>query len=167
MNLYVVRHGEAVALGGAVRHDGERSLTERGREDARRVGEFLAKLEPSLRFILSSPMVRARQSAEAVAQAFSPPVPIQETEHLAPGFKPDALRREIRSIDPEESIAMIGHQPDLSQFIISVIEGESGASIALAAGGVAKLHFVGGALSEATLEWLLTPEVLRQFTLQV
>jgi phosphohistidine phosphatase len=162
MNLYVIRHGEAAAIGGAVKRDVERPLTEKGQSDAKILGEALSRHDPQVGLILCSPFHRARQTAETVAACFSMRPKVSETEHLAPGFRPKPLLEELSALAPEGSAAIIGHQPDLTMFIAYVIESESAASITMPPAAVAKVTFAAGPTSEASLQWLLNPEILRQ-----
>lgn len=163
MNLYVVRHGEAATIGGKVKRDVDRPLTEKGESDARILGEALSRLDPQVGLILCSPFHRARQTADAIAACFSLWPKVLETEHLAPGFRPKPLLEQLTAVAAEGSAVVIGHQPDLTTFIAYVIEAEGVTSIAMPPASVAKVTFAAGPTSEASLQWLLNPEILRQF----
>lgn len=164
MNLYVVRHGEAEKIGGIIQSDSGRPLTQKGETDARLVGTLLMRLDPELELILSSPYLRARQTAEGVAAGFPHQPVVKQTENLSPGFRPKGLLEELRSLAPGGSVAVIGHQPDLSVLLAYLIEGESAGSIAMAPAAIAKIKFEAGSTSDAVLEWLLCPEVIRQLS---
>jgi phosphohistidine phosphatase len=160
MNLYILRHGEAVRLGEGIRRDADRPLTPRGIADATLVGAALAKLDPGLPLLLCSPFLRARQTAESVAAQFPVPPAIEETESLSPGFRPEALVTRLRDIPPGGSVLVVGHQPDLGVFITYVIEGESPESIAMPPAALAHVKFDTDATSGASLRWLLVPDIL-------
>jgi phosphohistidine phosphatase len=164
MNLYVVRHSEAEKIGGSIQSDTGRPLTQKGEADARMVGMLLKELDPHVELILSSPYLRARQTAESVAAGFPRPPVVRETENLSPGFRPKALLQELHSLSPDHSVAVIGHQPDLSVLLAYLIEGESAGSIAMAPSAIAKITFEAGPTSDAVLQWLFSPEVIRQFS---
>lgn len=160
MILYVVRHARAAPLGDAVPRDAERPLTEEGVADAALIGSALARLDPSVSLVLCSPLLRARQTAEALARQFPAPPAVRETDGLSPGFRPAALVKELQAVASGESIAAVGHQPDLGRFIAHVIEGEPSASIDLPPAALACIRFAGDAASEAGLRWLLTPDAI-------
>ncbi len=162
MILYVVRHARAAPLGDAALRDTERPLTEEGAADAALTGAALARLDPAVSLVLCSPLLRARQTAEALAGQFPAPPAVRETDGLAPGFRPAALVQELQAVPPGESVALVGHQPDLGRFIAHVIESEPSASIDLPPAALACIRFAGDAASEAGLRWLLTPDAIRK-----
>jgi phosphohistidine phosphatase len=164
MNLYVIRHGEAEKIGGSIKSDSGRPLTQKGEADARLVGTLLVRLDPGVELILCSPFLRALQTAEGVAAGFSHPPVVKQTENLSPGFRPNALLHELHSLAPGCSVAVIGHQPDLSVLLAHVIEGESAGSIAMAPAAMAKITFEAWPTADAVLQWLLGPEVIRQLS---
>ncbi len=160
MNLYVLRHAEAVRLGEGAWRDEERPLTVQGAADAALVGRALARLDGGIALLLCSPLLRARQTAEAVAAQFPRAPEVQATESLSPGFRPGALTARLQEIPAGESVAVIGHQPDLGAFLAFVIEGEAAASITMPPAAVAHVRFDGDATTAASLRWLLSPEVI-------
>lgn len=102
MRLFLVRHAEA-APGDP---DELRQLTSAGREQARRVGEEIAPAHPDA--VVSSPLLRARETADAVARAagIEPAV----DERLAPGATPDDVRAVAR--ERGQTVVIVAHQPD-------------------------------------------------------
>ncbi len=163
MILYILRHGQAAPLGEAVRRDADRPLTDEGRADAALVGMALARLDPALSLVLCSPFLRARQTAEAIAAQFPAELPaVRETDALSPGLRPAALVAELQTISPDSSIVIVGHQPDLGKFLSHVIEGEPSASIDLPPASLACVRFTGDSTTDASLRWLLIPELLRK-----
>lgn len=111
--LLVVRHGPAEAA----RHgdDAARRLSAEGRRRMRAAAAALARLLPAPARIATSPLVRARETAEVLAVAWNAPAPVA-TPLLAPGFDAEALLRELRHGDPG-LVAAVGHEPDLSEFV--------------------------------------------------
>src|SRR5215467_5812751 len=83
--LFLIRHGIAEARGDAWPDDNKRPLTERGMTRMRKSARALAKLGVSIDVVLTSPLVRTRQTAELVAAAFDPRPPIVNVEALATG----------------------------------------------------------------------------------
>src|SRR4030095_5076887 len=99
MNLYLMRHGLAVERGTpGYDSDRERPLTPKGERKVRRVADALAKLEISFEAILSSPLVRARQTAEALGEEMNYKQKVQLTEHLAPSGSAKELVSHVRAL---------------------------------------------------------------------
>jgi phosphohistidine phosphatase len=113
MRLILVRHAEA-APGDP---DDLRPLTDTGRATARELGERLAELEP--RTVICSPLLRARETAEAIARASGVPVEVEEL--LAPGADADGLRE--AAAGREGPLVAVGHQPDCSEIVLALTGG--------------------------------------------
>jgi len=164
MNLYIIRHGEAVRVGGAITRDADRVLTPGGERDARRVGEALARIDGSVRLVLTSPLVRAVQTGHLVGAAFATAPTVEPSELLLPGFRHKALLEKLASLPGGESVVLVAHQPDLTQLISWLITDDSSASIGMAPAAVAHVSVAPPLQSgEAMLRWLLTPEIVQTF----
>jgi phosphohistidine phosphatase len=162
MNLYLVRHGEAGPSGGTVLRDADRLLTPRGEEDARLVGRVLANTKSNVTTVLSSPLTRALQTAELIRSAFSGMAAVRPTENLSPGFRSRSLFDELAALGEAANVVAVGHQPDLGNFIAYLMDVPAHGAVALPTGAVAKVVVGGGnPPSEAHLDWLLTPSLLR------
>ncbi len=160
VSLVLVRHGEAASVGGNVRSDAERPLTSRGMEDARAIGRALACLDPPPGLILTSPLRRAVQTGELIAAALGDSTRRTISTSLEPGFRNSDLFEEILALRQagEQSIAAVGHQPDLGNFIAFLISGSAPTSVALSPGTAARLSVrTTGGRPEAVLHWLLPP----------
>lgn len=109
MLLYLLRHAEAEALATS---DRVRRLTPKGDEQGLRVGKFCRKqgLEPAL--ILSSPVTRARQTAELVAKSL-PEGELIEVPWAACGMDPWKAMDELAAYEKFPAVMLVGHQPDL------------------------------------------------------
>ena len=164
MNLYIIRHGEAVRVGGAITRDADRVLTPGGERDARRVGEALARIDGSVRLVLTSPLVRAVQTGRLVGAAFATAPTVEPSELLLPGFRHKALLEKLASLPGGESVVLVAHQPDLTQLISWLITDDSSTSIGMAPAAVAHVSVAPPLQSgEAMLRWLLTPEIIQTF----
>jgi phosphohistidine phosphatase len=164
MNLYLIRHGEAVRIGGAITRDADRVLTPGGEEDARRVGKALARIDGSARLVLTSPLMRAVQTGRLVGAAFATAPTVQPSELLVPGFRHKALLEELAGLPVGGSVVVVAHQPDLTQLISWLIADDFSASIAMAPAAVALVSIAPPLQSgEAMLRWLLTPEIVQTF----
>src|SRR5215469_14985125 len=93
--LYLIRHGVAEERGEAWTDDGQRPLTDDGKSKLRKVARGLVRLGASFDVILTSPLVRARQTAEIVAAAFDHRAPIVNVDALAPGGSHQTIVAEI------------------------------------------------------------------------
>jgi phosphohistidine phosphatase len=128
MRVYLVRHAEAEPG----EPDELRALTAHGRWQAKELGERFARRDIRPEAIVSSPLLRARQTAEAIAANAG--VSAETDERLAPGATADDLRAVVA--ERGETIIAIGHQPDCGQ-IAAAISGEP--APAFPAAGVCEL----------------------------
>jgi phosphohistidine phosphatase len=159
VKVYVVRHGEAEEQR-AGRPDAERELTREGRAQFEGVVAGLAAMGIALDKILTSPLVRARQTAEILARVLPGPKPV-EIDALAPGGSLEAVFRALRDAAP--GVALVGHEPALGALVALATTGVASGAIPLKKGGVACLKFAGEPRPKgATLGWLLTPKQLRR-----
>jgi phosphohistidine phosphatase len=161
MNLYVLRHGLAVELGehGFTR-DSERPLTAKGRAKLAHVAAAIHALEISFDKIVSSPYVRARQTAEQVAEAVEFRGKVEFTEALVPGGSPSEVVHLLNRLAPwDHGVLLVGHEPFLSEFISLLVSGHVGLPVVMKKGGLCHLSAESFRLGRcAALEWLLTPK---------
>ena len=161
MNLYLLRHGIAVERGSAdYAQDADRPLTPKGERKLWRITEAMEAFGLSFDLILSSPYVRARQTAEIVADAFKARKKLEFSDTLTPGGSARKLIESLNALKPPpENILLVGHEPYLSGLVSLLVSGDSGLLVVMKKGGLCKL----GAESLkngrcASLEWLLTPK---------
>ncbi len=165
MNLYIIRH--AIAVDEAMsdyESDRERPLTDKGRRKMRQIAKALYNLGVDLDMILSSPYVRACETAEILADVFKMKKEIVLSDNLVPLGNPELLIGEINEKYSVDSIALVGHEPYLSALISLLIADNAKIEITLKKGGVCfltadDLHHLD---HRATLEWLLTPGILME-----
>lgn len=119
-----MRHGPAGQHGDpAYPDDAQRPLTLKGMEKSRRALRGLAQLRPPIEAVFTSPLVRARQTAELAAEAMRlPATALTVTSNLAPGFKPATLFTELTQAGHAE-LLLVGHEPDLSQLVSFLLTG--------------------------------------------
>lgn len=112
MLLFLVRHAHAEKGD----PDDVRPLSERGREEARAVARQLAGHDTPPTLVLTSPLLRARQTAEQIAQAAD--AELRVDERIGPGLTPDLL---VTTLDDEQGpVAVVGHQPDFSEIAFAL-----------------------------------------------
>lgn len=161
MNLLILRHGIAVEPGTAgYAADSDRPLLPEGERKLRKIAQAMEGLELSCDLILSSPYLRARQTAEIIAAASKPKKKVELSDALTPGGSPRKLIESINSLKSAPgNVLLVGHEPYLSGLISLLICGKAGLSIAMKKGGLCKLtaeRLEHGRC--ATLDWLLTPK---------
>jgi len=125
VRLYLIRHAEA-APG---KPDELRPLTPSGRELARQLGQEL--VGEGIELVLSSPLLRARETAELIANGCG--APTDSDERLAPGAGLEDVRAAVEGRG--DSVAVVGHQPDCSHIALALTGSDPG----FPAGGLAKL----------------------------
>jgi phosphohistidine phosphatase len=161
VDLYLIRHADAVPLGeGGFTEDADRPLTETGQEQAKQLAIGLRQKGVHLSMVLTSPLLRARQTAEGMLSAWQDAGPeLRVCEDLAPGGKRRRLSRFLKDLG-QDRVALVGHQPDLGEYAAWLI-GSKKAQIDLAKAGVAYIACPQGAgKGEGTLTWLVTPDWL-------
>jgi phosphohistidine phosphatase len=160
MNLYLLRHGLAMERGTAgFENDASRPLTPKGKRQLRKVAAAIGAMELKFDAIWSSPLVRARQTADIVAKELNiKRKPVLAAE-LSPGGSANKLIQKIRGLKIKpENVLLVGHEPDLSELISLLVTGENTAGFALKKAGLAKLEIENLRAGRcATLTWLLTP----------
>ncbi|MCA2001432.1 MAG: phosphohistidine phosphatase SixA [Chloroflexi bacterium] len=158
MNLYLIRHAIAVE---EFEDDSQRPLTEKGRKKMRQIAKGLRALGVEFDLILSSPYVRAVETAEILADVFKMKREVQISGNLTPMGDPDLLISEINEKYKAGSLALVGHEPFLTALIGLLIADNANVDITLKKGGVCSLsaddlHHT----RKASMDWLLTPGVL-------
>jgi phosphohistidine phosphatase len=116
-------------------------------------------LELRFDLILSSPLIRARQTAEIVAKELKSKQRIVLANELSPGGGVKKLVQKISGLKSSpENLLLVGHEPDLGQLISLLVTGKTGGGFVLKKGGLAKLELATLRAGKcATLAWLLTP----------
>jgi len=166
MNLFILRHGCAADPGDAGLPkdlpDADRPLTAKGKQKLWRMTEAMQLLEVRPEVVISSPLLRALQTAQIVTEALELRKKLVLTDHLAPGGNPNALLEQINALEPRaKNILLVGHEPYLSKLIALLATGNTGARLELKKGGLAKLEVKQLRYARcATLAWLLTPKQL-------
>lgn len=118
MKLYVMRHGPAEDFA-ASGLDGDRALTESGRERVKLVARLLKESDEAPRTIISSPLVRALQTAEIVASEIGV-AHVETSRDLAPGGNAHAFVMALARDDKKRAM-VVGHEPDLSTLVEALL----------------------------------------------
>ena len=165
MNLYLLRHGIAAANDDpAFPFDAERPLTKKGIKRMRKAARGISRLAITFDAILTSPLVRARQTAEIVATALAAESCLDELLELAPGSSPDQLLSAFNGLKEHEHVMLVGHEPLLGEFAGFLLSTNNVADLAipLKKGGICCVEVDFPATGKpGHLHWLLTPKQLR------
>jgi phosphohistidine phosphatase len=159
MILYFLRHASAGEHFVNPKKDEKRALDKEGIEQCGYVGRALTALDVQVDVIVSSPLKRCTQTAFLIGNELG----FEGKLQLDPGLRPEAgladFRKLLEKYARQEAIMVVGHTPNLSQFLGSVIS-DSGceASLELKKGAVAKVEL---RRTSGTLQWCLTPKIVR------
>src|SRR4051812_9901081 len=125
MNIHLLRHGVAAAKDDpSFVSDSERPLTGKGIKRMRKAVRGIGRLDIEFDVILTSPLIRARQTAEIVADALGFDSAIEEIGELAPDSTSDRLLSVLSRFNGQENILLVGHEPFLGQFAGVLVTGK-------------------------------------------
>ena len=159
MILYFLRHASAGEHFVNPKKDEKRALDKEGIEQCGYIGRALAALDVQVDAVITSPLKRCTQTAVLVGNEIGYEGKLQ----LDNGLRPEAgladFRKLLEKYARQEAILLVGHNPNLSQFLGAMIS-DSGceASLELKKGAVAKVEM---RRTSGTLQWCVTPKVLR------
>ncbi len=160
-NLYLIRHGLA-GQHGDYENDAKRPLTDEGKHKTHQVAKRLADLDLKFDLILTSPLVRAKQTAEILKDT-GLSKHLEDAAYLAPGGNIQDWVNWLEGWkDSEKSLALVGHEPDLSSWAEILIWGESQGKLVLKKAGAIGLilPLSGSPISNSHLFWLTPPRFL-------
>jgi phosphohistidine phosphatase len=154
--LYLLRHahaGDPAAWDGP---DAARPLSKKGRRQTERLARFLAGVGFRPDVIVSSPKVRARETADGVADALDLQVDLDD--RLASGFAIGDLEALFHDVGDPTRVVLVGHDPDFSM-LLADLTGIDG--VYLRKGALARIDVARpAAMASGTLSWLVPPDVL-------
>jgi phosphohistidine phosphatase len=165
MMLSLLRHGIAVERGSpGSEDDSQRPLTAKGERRVQQIAEGVMALGLAYDLILSSPYVRARQTAEVVAQVLKTANGVSLSDMLAPGGNPRQLIEALHAEDRQrQDILLVGHEPYLSRLISTLLTGNPHLPVVMKKGGLCALDIETLRFGRcASLLYLLTPRQLRR-----
>ncbi len=168
MQIVLFRHGiameQAEASAAGIREH-ERPLTPHGISRTRDAVDGLRTLVAAVELIAHSPLARARQTADLLAEAY-PSARRAETRALKPGTSPDTLAQFVAQRarrEAAEPLVLVGHEPDLGQWAAWALSGRSQTLFGLKKAGACLLEFEGRPEArKGRLLWLLTAGQLRK-----
>jgi phosphohistidine phosphatase len=159
--LYVVRHAIAAERGPDWPDDDQRPLTEKGIARFKEGVAGLAWLDVALDEIFTSPLVRAKQTADLLAAAIPGKPSVKLLPALAPGSSPEDVMTQLSRSAKRRRIALVGHEPGLGELAAHLIGAPR--PLAFRKGGVCRVDLQGlTGKRPGSLVWLVTPKMLRQ-----
>jgi len=158
--LYLIRHGVAEERGEAWPDDSKRPLTSDGMSKLRKTARALERLGVAIDVILTSPFVRARQTAEIIAGGLDPHPHLVTADSLAPGGTPAAVLSDLEKHAKRQRIALVGHEPGIGELAARLIGSRH--PIAFKKGAVCRIDVEGlPPAGPGDLCWFLTPKIMR------
>jgi phosphohistidine phosphatase len=155
MQLYFLRHADAFPKGPKYREENLRPLTSDGKKQAKQIARFLQGIHFDV--ILTSPFVRAEQTAQILSDRLGPNIKV--SEELAPGFNLSKLPKVIAPYLKHERIILVGHEPDFTETVKKMIGGK--VEMDIRKGGLAMVEVeVEKGFSFGKLILLVQPEFL-------
>jgi len=158
MQVYILRHGIAEE-GRAGGRDADRALTNEGRKKLREVLRVAEKADVVPSLILTSPYVRAVQTAEVVIEVLGYANDLLRTEALIPSSNPESIWEEIRIHQGVMQLMLVGHEPLLSR-IVSFLLDSSSLMIDVKKGSIIRIDIDQfGSQPHGILKWMLVPKL--------
>jgi phosphohistidine phosphatase len=157
MRLYLLRHGKAESRAEWRGDDAARPLTAEGEAAVRREAKALRAMDLALDAIVTSPLARARGTAEIVADELGMSGRLTEDDRLAPGFDIPRLERLLAAHAPVRNVMLVGHEPDFSETVAALI---GGGDVVMKKGGLARVDVTAPVAGGGELVWLLAPSLL-------
>lgn len=161
VTLYLVRHAIAEDRGPAWPDDDMRPLTREGLRKWRRGAKGLAAVLPPVDLILSSPLLRARQTADVLRSALPGGPPLEDFEGLRPDVPPPVVLKRLRQRQVPPHVVLVGHEPSLSRLASTLLhfegalEPRKGSAMAIVVSGL-------GTRGPGRLDWYVSPRMLRR-----
>jgi len=161
LELYLIRHGIAAERGDEYPDDSKRPLTNDGISSLRKEVEALDGLAVGFDHIITSPLVRAKQTAEIFAQHLASKPSVSTSDSLAPAGSPAGVVQDVVKHARKGRIALVGHEPNLGELAARLIGAKS--PIEFKKGGICRIDFEAlPPKGVGQLRWLVTPKMLRK-----
>lgn len=158
MNIYVLRHANAGTSRDNPLLDVKRPLDKEGKQQCLLIGSYLNALNVQFDLIISSPLKRALQTASLVGNEVGYDTKIQVSEALSPGANVAKFQELVAGLTQYDNVLVVGHNPNLPQFLGSLIASPNRANVRLRKGAIARVDYT---RRPGLLSWLVDPRILR------
>ncbi|HEY0874276.1 MAG TPA: phosphohistidine phosphatase SixA [Vicinamibacterales bacterium] len=161
LELYLIRHGIAADRGEEFPDDSKRPLTSEGIASLRKEARALDELGVAIEHIITSPLVRAKQTADVFVQHLQTKPSLSISDALAPAGSPAAVVQDIVKQARKGRIALVGHEPNLGELAARLIGSRT--PLEFKKGGICRIDFdVLPPKGIGHLRWFVTPKMLRK-----
>jgi phosphohistidine phosphatase len=158
MNLYLMRHANAGVPRGNATLDAKRSLIKEGKEQCVLMARILSALNVQVDVIVSSPLKRAMQTAQYVGTELGYDAKVEVSPALGLDADFPAFQDLLAKYADREGVLMVGHNPNVFQFLGRLVTGNGGAAIRMRKGSVARIDLN---RHPPLLQWLIDPRMAR------
>jgi phosphohistidine phosphatase len=164
MELILIRHAKSETRdANSWPDDDQRPLTVEGRAEQRAATRTMKKMGIKFDFLVTSPLVRARETADIVAKGYRWTEAPQVAEEVGHEYSVGAIVKLLAKFPPDSTVALVGHEPDFSNLASAMISKDRDANIAVKKSGVVGIEFDGPAeAGKGTLLYHLKPGHLRK-----
>lgn len=161
MELMLIRHGIAgQKISGAVVNDAQRPLSDEGREETHLVGLALKRLGLKPDLVVTSPLVRANQTAVIIADVFGITQSVRVCDALAPGGTASDLYKFLANVRQAEQLFLVGHEPDMGRLAATLLWAGPELDMPFKKSGVCRIDIADiPPTAPGTLKWFLTPKI--------
>jgi phosphohistidine phosphatase len=162
MNCILFRHGIAVERDEWKGADGDRPLTEKGKQRVREVAAGLSRLDVQPTLVWSSPLIRALETAKIVQRSLQVRAAVEVVEALVPDAPPDRLLSILHDLPPESCVLCVGHEPHLGLAAAVLLTGKPSQAFPFKKAGACLIELsVPVKPGRGVLRWWLPPSLLR------
>ncbi len=161
LEIYLIRHGIAANRGEDYPDDSKRPLTSAGISRLRKEARALAAIQVDFDLIISSPLTRAKQTAEVFSQVMPSRPSITLSDSLAPAGTPSSVFQELGKHMRKSRIALVGHEPNMGELAARLMGARS--PVEFKKGAICRIDFeVFPPKGAGQLRWFVTPKILRK-----
>jgi phosphohistidine phosphatase len=158
--LYLIRHGIAAARGDEYPDDSKRPLTSRGISRLKKEAKALDDLGVELDLVITSPLVRARQTADVIAESLKSKPTVTTSDALAPAGTPAGIMQELGKHARKARVALVGHEPNIGELAARLVGARK--PFEFKKGAICRIDFeVLPPKGLGELRWFVPPRMLR------